>query len=94
MLSLIEFDNINFLKDNPDYIQWVYDHRYKDTNYSIIQEGRNTWAIYIIDDNLGIFELLDGYRTKKKAIEEIENGNLKRKLFEQKFLYDKIIEVL
>ena len=94
MLSLIEFDNINFLKDNPDYIKWVYDHRYKDTNYSIIQEGRNTWAVYIIDDNLGIFELLEGYRTKKKAIAEIESGNLKRKLFEQKFLYDKIIEVL
>lgn len=94
MLSLIEFDNINFLKDNPDYIKWVYDHRYKDTNYSIIQEGRNTWAVYIIDDNLGIFELLEGYRTKKKAIAEIESGNLKRKIFEQKFLYDKIIEVL
>lgn len=94
MLSLIEFDNINFLKDNPDYIKWVYDHRYKDTNYSIIQEGRNTWAVYVIDDNLGIFELLEGYRTKKKAIEEIESGNLKRKIFEQKFLYDKIIEVL
>ena len=94
MLSLIEFDNINFLKDNPDYIKWVYEHRYKDTNYSIIQEGRNTWAIYIIDDNLGIFELLEGYRTKKKAIEEIETGNLKRRLFEQKFLYDKIVEVL
>lgn len=94
MLSLIEFDNINFLKDNPDYIKWVYEHRYKDTNYSIIQEGRNTWAIYVIDDNLGIFELLEGYRTKKKAIGEIETGNLKRRLFEQKFLYDKIIEVL
>ena len=94
MLSLIEFDNINFLKDNPDYIKWVYDHRYKDTNYSIIQEGRNTWAVYIIDDNLGIFDLLEGYRTKKKAIEEIESGNLKRKIFEQKFLYDKIIKVL
>lgn len=94
MLSLIEFDNINFLKDNPDYIKWVYEHRYKDTNYSIIQEGNRLWAIYVIDDNLGIFELLEGYRTKKKAIEEIENGNLKRKLFEQKFLYDKIVEVL
>ena len=94
MISLIEFDNINFLKDNPDYIKWVYEHRYKDTNYSIIQEGRNTWAVYVIDDNLGIFELLEGYRTKKKAIEEIESGNLKRKIFEQKFLYDKIIEVL
>ena len=94
MLSLIEFDNINFLKDNPDYIKWVYDHRYKDTNYSIIQESKNTWVIYVIDDNLGIFEFLEGYRTKKKAIEEIESGNLKRKIFEQKFLYDKIIEVL
>ena len=94
MLSLIEFDNINFLKDNPDYIKWVYDHRYKDTNYSIIQEGKRFWAVYVIDDNLGIFELLEGYRTKKKAIEEIESGNLKRKIFEQKFLYDKIIEVL
>ena len=94
MLSLIEFDNINFLKDNPDYIKWVYDHRYKDTNYSIIQEGRNTWVIYVIDDDLGIFDLLEGYRTKKKAIEEIESGNLKRKIFEQKFLYDKIIKVL
>ncbi len=94
MLSLIEFDNINFLKDNPDYIKWVYEHRYKDTNYAIIQEGNRLWAIYVIDDNLGIFELLEGYRTKKKAIEEIENGNLKRKIFEQKFLYDKIIEVL
>ena len=94
MLSLIEFDNINFLKDNPDYIKWVYEHRYKDTNYSIIQEGNRLWAIYVIDDNLGIFELLEGYRTKKKAIEEIETGNLKRRLFKQKFLYDKIIEVL
>ncbi len=94
MLSLIEFENLKFHKDNPDYIKWVYDHRYKDTNYSIIQEGRNTWAVCVIDDNLGIFELLEGYRTKKKAIEEIESGNLKRKLFEQKFLYDKIIEVL
>ena len=94
MLSLIEFNNINFLKDNPDYIKWVYDHKYKDTNYSIIQEGRNTWVIYVIDDNLGIFELLEGYRTKKKAIEEIKSGNLKRKIFEQKFLYDKIVEVL
>ena len=94
MLSLIEFDNINFLKDNPDYIKWVYEHRYKDTNYSIIQEGNRLWAIYVIDDNLGIFELLEGYRTKKKAIEEIETGNLKRKIFEQKFLYDKIVEVL
>ena len=94
MLSLIEFDNINFLKDNPDYIKWVYDHRYKDTNYSIIREGKNTWVIYVIDDNIGIFELLEGYKTKKKAIEEIESGNLKRKIFEQKFLYDKIVEVL
>ena len=94
MIRLVEFDNINFLKDNPDYIKWVYDHRYKDTNYSIIQEGKRLWAVYVIDDNLGIFELLEGYRTKKKAIEEIESGNLKRKIFEQKFLYDKIIEVL
>ena len=29
-----------------------------------------------------------------KAIEEIESGNLKRKIFEQKILYDKIVEVL
>ena len=94
MLSLIKFDNINFLKDNPDYIKYVYDHRYKDTTYSIIHENKNTWVIYVIDDNLGIFELLEGYRTKKKAIEEIESGNLKRKIFEQKFLYDKIVEVL
>lgn len=94
MLSLIKFDNINFLKDNPDYIKYVYDHRYKDTTYSIIHENKNTWVIYVIDDNLGIFELFEGYRTKKKAIEEIESGNLKRKIFEQKFLYDKITEVL
>ena len=94
MIRLVEFDNINFLKDNPSYVKRVYEHRYKDTNYSIIQEGKNTWVIYVIDDNLGIFELFEGYRTKKKAIEEIESGKLKRKLFEQKFLYDKIIEVL
>ena len=94
MLSLIEFDNINFLKDNPDYIKWVYEHRYKDTNYSIIQEGNRLWAIYVIDDNLGIFELFEGYWTKKKAIEEIESGNFKRKMFERKILYDKIVEVL
>lgn len=93
MLNLIEFDNINFLKDNPNYIKWVYDHRYKDTNYSIIKCG-SIWTIYIIDENFGIFELLEGYRTKKKAIEEIESGNLKRKITEQKILYDKLLEVL
>ena len=94
MIRLVEFDNINFLKDNPSYIKRVYEHRYKDTNYSIIQEGNRLWAIYVIDDNLGIFELFEGYWTKKKAIEEIESGNLKRKLFERKILYDKIVEVL
>ena len=94
MLRLIKFDKIKFFKDNPDYIKYVYDHRYKDTNYSIIQESKNTWVIYVIDDNLGIFELFEGYRTKKKAIEEIESRNLKRKIFEQKILYDKIVEVL
>lgn len=94
MISLIDFNNEKFLKENPNYVKWVYHHRYKDTNYSIIQEGRHTWAIYIIDDDFGIFELLEGYRTKKKAIEEIESGSVKRKILEQKFLYDKVVEII
>ena len=51
MLSLIEFDDLNFLELNPNYIKKVYDNRYKDTNYSILKIG-SSWVIFVIKEDL------------------------------------------
>ena len=94
IISLVEFEDLKFHENNPGYIKKIYDHRYKDTNFSIIQEGKTTWIIYVIDEEVGIFELLDAYRTKRNAIEDIESGRLKIKLAQEKILLEEIIKVI
>ena len=90
IISLVEFEDLKFHENNPGYIKKIYDHRY----FSIIQEGKTTWIIYVIDEEVGIFELLDAYRTKRNAIEDIESGRLKIKLAQEKILLEEIIKVI
>lgn len=93
MINLIDFEDLNFFDDNPNFIKSIYDSRYKDTIYSIKKIGRN-WVIYIIDEEIGFFEVLDNYSSKKKAIEAIESGSLKKELFEQYYIYKRLREIL
>ena len=92
MISLIEFDDLNFFRLNPNFLKKINDSRYKDTNYSIVKDG-SYWTVYVIHDELGVFET-NGYSTKKSAIDAIESGKLKKELFEQQILYNEIIKVL
>lgn len=92
MISLIEYDDLNFFELNPNFLKKINDNIYKDTNYSIIKDG-SYWIIYIIDKDLGIFET-NGYSTKKSAIKAIESGELKREIFTQQLLYNEIVKVL
>ena len=92
MISLIEYDDLNFFELNPNFLKKINDNRYKDTNYSIVKDG-SYWAVYVIDDDLGIFET-NGYSTKKSAIKAIETGELKREIFTQQLLYNEIVKVL
>lgn len=92
MISLIEYDDLNFFELNPNFLKKINDNRYKDTNYSIVKDG-SYWSVYVIDDDLGIFET-NGYSTKKSAIRAIETGELKREIFTQQLLYNEIVKVL
>jgi uncharacterized protein YegP (UPF0339 family) len=92
MLSLIEFDDLNFLELNPNFIKKVCENRYKDSNYSIMKDG-SYYVVYVIKEDLGIFEVM-GYHSKKSAINAIESGSLKKELFTQQLYYNEISKVL
>ena len=63
MISLIDFENLNFFEANEGFIKSIYDNRYKDTIYSIKKIGSH-WVVYIIDEEFGFFQT-NGYYSKK-----------------------------
>lgn len=92
MIKLIDFQDLNFFHDNPDFLKKINDNRYNETNFSIVKRISD-WVIYVIDDENGVFETF-AYNTKQSAIDSIESGKLKKEIFEQKILYDRLAEVL
>lgn len=65
---------------DPKYIDIVIKHKYKNTPFAIIKEGKSgaKWTIYIIFELNGDMFIsgYGNYYTKKSAINEIESKNI------------------
>lgn len=80
----------------PEYIDKIVEHRYKDTPFAIIQEGKSgaKWTIYIIFEMKGETYVsgYGNYYTKRSAIKEIEEGRIIKSINKEfdnlKILYD------